>query len=280
MVDVVFGTHNIGSLPALLERARANDAASRDPRVARGVPSTLRPSASRRTPPGCRFSVGCKTPATFCIVRRCVARRRTPAGEILSEVEALVAEGVSEITLLARTSTRTAWSSATAGLQQSCCARAVRSRGSSGPFTSPHRGVHRRRDRGDWPRRTTLMPSLHMPLQSGSDECSRRCGALPLEKLPRIIDRVRAAPDAAITTDIIVGFPGETRRTSSRPCGRRAGAVQRGFTFQYSKRPGTPAATLPDSDQSAVVKDRYSPRRRGRRVAWTRTRRRSAAAST
>ena len=75
-----------------------------------------------------------------------------------------------------------------------------------------------------------------------------------------IIERVRAAmPDAAITTDIIVGFPGETEEDFLETMkvverARFSGA----FTFQYSKRPGTPAATLADQVPKAVVQDRYA----------------------
>jgi tRNA-2-methylthio-N6-dimethylallyladenosine synthase len=105
-----------------------------------------------------------------------------------------------------------------------------------------------------------VMPSLHMPLQSGSDrvlKAMRR--SYRSEKYLGIIDRVRTAiPDAAITTDIIVGFPGETEDDFRQTLAvveqaRFSGA----FTFQYSKRPGTPAATLPDQIAPAVVKDRY-----------------------
>src|SRR4029453_14305889 len=105
-----------------------------------------------------------------------------------------------------------------------------------------------------------VMPSLHMPLQSGSDrmlKAMRR--SYRQEKDLGIIDRVRAAmPDAAITTDIIVGFPGETEDDFAQTLhvvreARFAGA----FTFQYSKRPGTPAAELPDQLPKAVVQERY-----------------------
>ena len=92
-----------------------------------------------------------------------------------------------------------------------------------------------------------VMPQLHMPLQSGSDAVLRAMRrAYRREKYLAILDRVRAAmPDAAITTDIIVGFPGETERDFEDTLdlvrqARFAGA----FTFQYSPRPGTPAAGM------------------------------------
>ena len=105
-----------------------------------------------------------------------------------------------------------------------------------------------------------VMPQLHMPLQSGSDrvlKAMRR--SYRREKYLGIIDRVRAAmPDAAITTDIIVGFPGETEDDFAQTlevveAARFSGA----YTFQYSKRPGTPAATLPDQVPADVVRERY-----------------------
>ena len=105
-----------------------------------------------------------------------------------------------------------------------------------------------------------VMPPLHMPLQSGSDrvlKAMRR--SYRASKYLGIIDRVRAAmPEAAITTDIIVGFPGETEQDFVETlevvrAARFAGA----YTFQYSKRPGTPAATLDDQIPPDVVRDRY-----------------------
>jgi tRNA-2-methylthio-N6-dimethylallyladenosine synthase len=94
------------------------------------------------------------------------------------------------------------------------------------------------------------MPSLHMPLQSGSDRVLQGdAPLLPREKFLGILDEVRAAiPDAAITTDIIVGFPGETEEDFQDTlrvvaAGSRFAAA---FTFQYSIRPGTPAATMAD----------------------------------
>jgi tRNA-2-methylthio-N6-dimethylallyladenosine synthase len=105
-----------------------------------------------------------------------------------------------------------------------------------------------------------VMPQLHMPMQSGSDrilQAMRR--SYRQERYLGIIDRVRSAmPHAAITTDIIVGFPGETEQDFQETLhvvreARFAGA----YTFQYSKRPGTPAAEMPDQIPKEVVQDRY-----------------------
>jgi len=129
-VDVVFGTHNIGSLPVLLERARVlGEAQVEIAEYLETFPSTL---PTRRESPYAAWvaiSVGCNNTCTFCIVPALRGREkdRRP-GDVLAEIKALVAEGVLEVTLLGRTSMRTAWSSATGSRSASCCGRAVRSR--------------------------------------------------------------------------------------------------------------------------------------------------------
>jgi len=262
-VDVVFGTHNIGSLPALLERARHNERAEVEILEALEVfPSTL-PTKRESTYSGwVSISVGCNNTCTFCIVPalRGTEKDRRP-GEILAEVEALVAEGVLEITLLGQNvnsygvelGDRFAFgkllraTGAVQGLER------VR-------FTSPHP-----RDFTDdviaaMAETPNVCHALHMPLQSGSDEVLRRMRrSYRATKYLGIIEKVRAAmPDAAITTDIIVGFPGETDADFERTLevvreSRFAGA----FTFQYSKRPGTPAAAMDGQVPKAVVQERY-----------------------
>ena len=104
------------------------------------------------------------------------------------------------------------------------------------------------------------MHQLHMPLQSGSDDVLRRMRrSYRQDRYLGIIERVRAAmPDAAITTDIIVGFPGETEADFEQTldvC--REVRFSSAFTFQYSIRPGTPAATMDDQVPKQVVQERY-----------------------
>src|SRR3954451_6311023 len=101
---------------------------------------------------------------------------------------------------------------------------------------------------------------LHMPLQSGSDDVLRRMRrGYRQDRYLGILDRVRAAmPDAAITTDVIVGFPGETEADFEQTLDvvRRARFAS-AFTFQYSKRPGTPAAEMEGQLSKEVVQERY-----------------------
>lgn len=262
-VDVVFGTHNIGSLPALLDRARANDEAQVEILESLEVfPSTLPTRRESAYAAWVSVSVGCNNTCTFCIVPalRGKEKDRRP-GEILAEVEALVAEGVSEVTLLGQNvnaygvefGDRQAFSK----LLRACGGveglERVR-------FTSPHPAEFTDDVIEAMAETPTVMPSLHMPLQSGSDrvlKAMRR--SYRQERFLGIIDRVRAAiPDAAITTDIIVGFPGETEEDFQQTLEvvRRA-RFSGAFTFQYSKRPGTPAATMPDEVSPEDVRSRY-----------------------
>jgi tRNA-2-methylthio-N6-dimethylallyladenosine synthase len=127
-------------------------------------------------------------------------------------------------------------------------------------FTSPHPAAFTDDVIAAMAETPNVMPQLHMPLQSGSDrvlKAMRR--SYRQERYLGIIDRVRAAmPEAAITTDIIIGFPGETEEDFQATLDVvRAARFSAAFTFQYSKRPGTPAAELADQVDPAVVTDRY-----------------------
>jgi tRNA-2-methylthio-N6-dimethylallyladenosine synthase len=262
-VDVVFGTHNIGSLPALLERARVQDEAQVEILESLEVfPSTLPTRRESAYAAWVSVSVGCNNTCTFCIVPslRGKEKDRRP-GDILAEVRALVSEGVSEITLLGQNvnsygvdfGDRQAFSKLLRSCGEVEGLERVR-------FTSPHPAEFTDHVIAAMAETPNVMPQLHMPLQSGSDRVLRAMRrSYRRERYLGIIDRVRAAmPDAAITTDIIVGFPGETEEDFVQTlevvaAARFAGA----FTFQYSQRPGTPAATLPDQVPADVVKDRY-----------------------
>lgn len=105
-----------------------------------------------------------------------------------------------------------------------------------------------------------VMPQLHMPLQSGSDSILRAMRrSYRQERFLGIIEKVRAAiPHAAISTDIIVGFPGETEEDFQQTMHTvREARFANAFTFQYSKRPGTPAADMEDQIPKEVVQERY-----------------------
>jgi tRNA-2-methylthio-N6-dimethylallyladenosine synthase len=262
-VDVVFGTHNIGSLPVLLERARHNAEAQVEILESLEVfPSTLPARRESSYAGWVSISVGCDNTCTFCIVpalRGTEKDRR--AGDILAEVRALVAEGVLEVTLLGQNVN----SYGREFGERDGFSRLLRACGEIDGlerlrFTSPHP-----RDFTDdvieaMAETPNVCHQLHMPLQSGSDavlKAMRR--SYRREKYLGIIERVRAAmPDAAITTDIIVGFPGETEADFQGTLDVvRQARFASAFTFQYSKRPGTPAAEMDGQIPKAVVQERY-----------------------
>ena len=172
-VDVVFGTHNIGSLPVLLERARVTTRRRRSRSSSRSRSSRrrCRPGASRPTPPGCRSRSAATTPAPSASCRRCAARRRT-AGPATSSPRSRrwSPRASSRSPCSARTSTRTASSSATGRRSASCCAPAARSRGWSGCASPrPHPADFTDDVIAAMAETPNVMPQLHMPLQSGSD---------------------------------------------------------------------------------------------------------------
>jgi tRNA-2-methylthio-N6-dimethylallyladenosine synthase len=262
-VDVVFGTHNMGSLPALLERARHNGEAQLEILESLEVfPSTL-PTRRESTYSGwVSISVGCNNTCTFCIVPslRGQEKDRRP-GDILAEIQALVDDGAIEVTLLGQNvnsygvefGDRQAFGKLLRAAGEVRGLERIR-------FTSPHPAAFTDDVVDAMAETPSVMPQLHMPLQSGSDRILRAMRrSYRSERFLRLLDRVRERiPDAAITTDIIVGFPGETEedfRDTLRVVEESRFASA--FTFQYSIREGTPAATMADQVPKAVVQERY-----------------------
>ena len=262
-VDVVFGTHNMGSLPTLLERARHNGEAQLEILESLEVfPSTL-PTRRESTHSGwVSISVGCNNTCTFCIVPalRGKEKDRRPV-DILSEIQALVDDGAIEVTLLGQNvnsygvefGDRQAFGKLLRAAGQIEGLERIR-------FTSPHPAAFTDDVIEAMAETSAVMPQLHMPLQSGSDRILKSMRrSYRSEKFLGILDRVRARiPNAAISTDIIVGFPGETEEDFEETLrvvelARFASA----FTFQYSIREGTPAATMPDQIPKAIVQERY-----------------------
>jgi tRNA-2-methylthio-N6-dimethylallyladenosine synthase len=261
-VDVVFGTHNLDALPVLLERARHN--AQAEVEIAESLqvfPSTL-PTRRESVYAGwVSISVGCNNTCTFCIVPhlRGKERDRRP-GEILAEVAALVADGAIEVTLLGQNVN-------SYGVEfgdRQAFSKLLRAAGAIEGlerlrFTSPHPASFTDDVIEAMASTPTVMPQLHMPLQSGSDQVLRAMRrSYRSTKFLGILERVRAAmPHAAITTDIIVGFPGETDEDFEATLRVVEEArFSSAFTFQYSPRPGTPAFEL-EPLPKAVVQERY-----------------------
>ncbi|WP_114855286.1 tRNA (N6-isopentenyl adenosine(37)-C2)-methylthiotransferase MiaB [Brachybacterium sp. YJGR34] len=262
-VDVVFGTHNIGSLPILLDRARHNaDAQVEILESLEVFPSTLPTRRDSAYAAWVSISVGCNNTCTFCIVPslRGKEKDRRP-GDVLAEVRDVVAAGAIEVTLLGQNVNSYGVEFGDRG----AFAKLLRACGEIDGlervrFTSPHPAMFTEDVIEAMAETGNVMPQLHMPLQSGSDAVLRRMKrSYRSTKFLGILDAVRERiPEAAITTDIIVGFPGETEEDFQATLDVvEASRFSSAFTFQYSIRPGTPAATMDDQIPKDVVQERY-----------------------
>jgi tRNA-2-methylthio-N6-dimethylallyladenosine synthase len=268
-VDVVFGTHNIGSLPTLLDRARHNRQAQVEIIEAlEEFPSSLPAARESAYAAWVSISVGCNNTCTFCIVPALRGKEvdRRP-GDVLAEVASLVDQGVLEVTLLGQNVNAYGVSFADPGQSRDrgAFAKLLRACGRIDGlervrFTSPHPAEFTDDVIDAMADTPNVCPTLHMPLQSGSDRILRAMRrSYRSERYLGIIEKVRAGiPHAAITTDLIVGFPGETEEDFQATLDVVAQArFSSAFTFQYSKRPGTPAAELDGQLPKAVVQERY-----------------------
>ena len=268
-VDVVFGTHNIGSLPTLLDRARHNKAAQVEiVEALQEFPSNLPVARESAYAGWVSISVGCNNSCTFCIVPALRGKEvdRRP-GDVLAEVAALVDQGVLEVTLLGQNVNAYGVSFADPDQprDRGAFAQLLRACGRIDGlervrFTSPHPAEFTDDVIEAMAETPNVCPALHMPMQSGSDRVLRAMRrSYRSERYLSILEKVRAAiPHAAITTDLIVGFPGETEQDFQETLDVVAAArFSAAFTFQYSKRPGTPAAELAGQLPKAVVQERY-----------------------
>ncbi|MFA9446650.1 tRNA (N6-isopentenyl adenosine(37)-C2)-methylthiotransferase MiaB [Egicoccus sp. AB-alg6-2] len=271
-VDVVYGTHNLPDLPQLL--AQADSAAIPVVELVEQLetfPSALPAKRSVRHHAWVSIAVGCNNSCTFCIVPSLRGPERSRRiGEIVDEVQTLVADDVVEVTLLGQNVN--SYGRDLAGASQ--FAQLLRELGEVEGlervrFTSPHP-----RDFSDevlhaMAETPNVCQHLHLPLQSGSDRVLRRMRrSYRTRRYLALVDKTRALmPDAALTTDIIVGFPGETDEDFQATLDVvDAVGFDQAFTFQYSPRPGTPAAHMADEFVPAeVVRERY-----GRLEALTR----------
>ncbi|AGF72691.1 (dimethylallyl)adenosine tRNA methylthiotransferase [Corynebacterium halotolerans YIM 70093 = DSM 44683] len=268
-VDAVFGTHNIGSLPALLERARHNDEAQVEiVESLEQFPSVLPAKRESAYAGWVSISVGCNNTCTFCIVPSLRGKEidRRP-GDILAEVQALVDQGVSEVTLLGQNVNAYGVNFADPDIERdrSAFSKLLRACGEIEGlerlrFTSPHPAEFTSDVIDAMAETPNICPQLHMPLQSGSDKVLKEMRrSYRSKKFLAILDEVRAKlPHASITTDLIVGFPGETEEDfqATLDVVERARFAS-AFTFQYSPRPGTPAAGYAEQVPKEVVQERF-----------------------
>ena len=268
-VDAVFGTHNMSALPALLDRARVSEEAQVEVVEALEVFPSVLPAKRESSYAGwVSISVGCNNTCTFCIVPSLRGKEldRRP-GDILAEVKALVDQGVSEVTLLGQNVNAYGVNFVDASLERdrSAFSKLLRACGDIEGlervrFTSPHPAEFTSDVIDAMAETPNVCPQLHMPLQSGSDKVLKEMRrSYRSKKFLAILDEVRdKLPHAAITTDIIVGFPGETEEDFQDTLDVVEKArFTSAFTFQYSPRPGTPAAEMAGQLPKDVVQERF-----------------------
>ena len=263
-IDVVFGTHNMANLPGLLaESDRSGESVVEIIDETQTMPSVL---PARRELPFAGWvtiSIGCNNSCTFCIVpsvRGPEVSRRT--GDIVKEVAELAADGVVEITLLGQNvnsygrdldGRRPLFAELLRSIDGIDGIRRVR-------FTSPHPKDLRPETIAAMAECASVCEQLHLPLQSGSDHVLAQMhrGYNAKRYLERLADARAAIPGLNVSTDIIVGFPGETEDDFQATLDVvETARFDSAYTFIYSPRPGTPAAELEDEVDDAEKQDRY-----------------------
>src|SRR3990170_9125602 len=258
MIDIVVGPQAYHRLPALVAEAAAGRRAVDTDMPAISKFDAL--PARRRASPSAFLTVqeGCDKFCTYCVVPYTRgAEVSRPWADIVAEAHALVDAGALEIVLLGQNVN--AWSDGNRGLDALIRALARIDGLERIRYTTSHPAdmtdaliaAHGEVDK--------LMPYLHLPVQSGSDRILKAMNrSHSVESYLKIIERVRAArPDIAISGDFIVGFPGETVEDFTDTLALvEAVGYAAAYSFKYSPRPGTPAATMEGAIASDVMEDR------------------------
>ena len=261
-VDVVFGTNNLASLPGLIADVLENGAHRAETlEESSSFPTDLPTAREYPWAAWLPITIGCNNFCTYCIVPYVRGREKSrPLEDIVDEAKRYVAAGVKEITLL--------------GQNVNSYGRDLygHPRFADVLDAMDSTGIERLRFATSHPKDLTdeviskfgslrsLMPALHLPAQSGSNrilkEMHRRYTA---EHYLELVSKLRSTcPDIALSTDIIVGFPGETEQDFQDTCRlvEEVGYSQV-FTFIYSKREGTPAASMKDDTPREVIQERF-----------------------
>jgi tRNA-2-methylthio-N6-dimethylallyladenosine synthase len=268
-VDVVFGTHNLASAPALLKRARSEGPIveildAPDPQANRDMAPALYAVRELDFAAWITIQTGCDNSCAFCIVPsvRGVEISR-PFDDLVAEATMLAESGVSEITVLGQNVNSYGRDITKRG---PLFAQLLRALGDIDGverirFTSPHPKDLRPETIAAMNETPAVCNQLHLPLQSGSNRVLRamRRGYTIERYLERLHDARAAIEDLAVTTDIIVGFPGETDDEFDETLAVVAAAqFDSAYTFIFSPRPGTRAATMSDHFvDDDVIKARF-----------------------
>ena len=266
-VDVVVGTHALPHLLDLLKESETDGPQMDVREYTETFPSALPAAREDAFRAWVSIAPGCDNACTFCIVPLVRGPQRSRSiGDILAEVQGLAARGVVEVTLLGQ-NVNTFGRDVTvpASSPTPLFSRLLREVGAIDGirrvrFTSPHPHDFTPDMIEAMAETPTVCEHIHFPLQSGSDrvlKAMRR--SYRRERYLGWLDRIRAAiPDIAVSTDIIVGFPGETEEDFARTLEvvERA-AFDSAFTFQYSPRPGTRAASFDEQVPKVIVQGRF-----------------------
>jgi tRNA-2-methylthio-N6-dimethylallyladenosine synthase len=262
-VDVVFGPQTLHRLPELMARRRQTGRAQVDisfPEIEKF--DHLPPARVEGAAASVSIMEGCSKYCSFCVVPYTRGEEFSrPFEDVIAEIAALAAQGVKEVTLLGQNVN--AWRG-TIGAAQADFAELL-------AYVAEIEGIERIRYTTSHPREFSqrlidahraipkLVPHVHLPVQSGSDRVlaamKRGYTALEYRSIARRLREAR--PDTSLSTDFIVGFPGETERDfeATLRLARDIG-FDASFIFIYSPRPGTPAAELPDATGAAAKVER------------------------
>ena len=279
-VDVVLGTHNVHRTAELVEHARTNgpiteifDEAVLDDHAL--FPSALPAVRETSYNAWVTIQIGCDNHCAFCIVPAVRGREISrPFADIVAEVRQLAAEGVTEVTLLGQNVNSYGRDLQLAARQQGddearlrpLFGELLRDVGAVPGirrvrYTSPHPKDMRADTFAAMAATPTVCEHLHYPLQSGSDRvlALMHRGYTAERYLERLAEARAAVDDLAVSTDIIVGFPGETEADFERTLEVAAAAeYDYAYTFIFSPRPGTEAAELTEQFiEPAVAAERF-----------------------
>jgi tRNA-2-methylthio-N6-dimethylallyladenosine synthase len=267
-VDVVFGTHNTHRVLDLLDRAEEWGPITEiwdETRSIDDIPSSLPVTREAAHSAWVTITIGCNNSCTFCIVPivrgREISRR---PGDVIAEVAGHVAEGVVEVTLLGQNVNSYGRDLELNG-RSPLFAELLRRMGDVDGlrrvrYTSPHPKDFKEDVATAMAETAVVCEQLHLPLQSGSDRilAAMHRGYSATRFLDKLAMARDVIPGLTTSTDIIVGFPGETEADFAATLDVIAAARFDGaFTFQYSARPGTPAATMRGQVPPEVVQERF-----------------------
>ena len=266
-VDVVLGTHNLDRVVHLLDQAQEWGPVTEILEELDAIPSELPVRRQVAHAAWVTIQIGCNNTCTFCIVPsvRGVEVSRRP-GDIIREVEQLATDGVVEVTLLGQNVNTYGRDLAIDGKRRPIFAELLRRVGEVDGirrvrYTSPHPNDFRQDVAEAMAETEAVCEQLHFPLQSGSSRilAAMHRGYTREKFLDRLALARRVMPGLTVSTDIIVGFPGETEEDFQLTLDVvRTAQFDHAYMFLFSARPGTRAANMEDDFvASGVAQDRF-----------------------